>query len=304
VPPWQIPWLACTADVAIDDTTAAHSAPCLVPGCNTSIEQHYWQLGGPNTGIGSATSVQVPTPDGIGEYQLYSNGAIYWSPTTGACEMVGFIYNKWVALGGLSGGLGYPATDNSITSDGFGRYNLFQNGSIYWTPQTGAWELHGAINFHWRQLGAERSGVGYPVSDETGASDGIGRYNVFQNGVIYWTPQLGPAAVQGAIYQHYAKLGWQVGVLGYPTTDELPVGDGVGRYSKFQNGAIYWTDLTGAWALHGPILLAYLSISGPASRLGYPVSDVVPNSSGALATFQYGYITWDAATNKTIVHYA
>src|SRR5207302_49498 len=83
--------------------------------------------------------------------------------------------------------------------DGVGRYNHFQGGSIYWTPGTGAHEVHGAIKDKWASMGWERSFLGYPVTDETGTPDGVGRYNHFQGGSIYWTPSIGAYEVHGAI---------------------------------------------------------------------------------------------------------
>ncbi len=73
--------------------------------------------------------------------------------------------------------------------DGIGRLNHFQSGSIYWTPNTGAWEVHGAIRDKWGALGWERSYLGYPVTDEYDC--GPGRCSNFQNGTISWNPQSG-----------------------------------------------------------------------------------------------------------------
>ena len=54
-----------------------------------------------------------------------------------------------VVLGWERSFLGYPLTDETATPDGVGRYNHFQGGSIYWTPATGAHEVHGAIRGQW-----------------------------------------------------------------------------------------------------------------------------------------------------------
>ena len=55
-------------------------------------------------------------------------------------------------------------------------------GSIYWTPSTGAWSIHGAIRAKWASLGWERSCLGYPVSDEFAILGG--RQNNLQHGII------------------------------------------------------------------------------------------------------------------------
>src|SRR5262249_14573546 len=92
-------------------------------------------------------------------------------------SVIGAIRDKWIALGGSSSFLGQPLTDELTTPDAIGRYNHFQGGSIYWTPQTGAHEVHGGIRDKWASVGWERSLLGYPVTDESATPDGVGRFN-------------------------------------------------------------------------------------------------------------------------------
>jgi hypothetical protein len=110
------------------------------------------------------------------------------------------IDNKYADLGGSGGFLGAPTTpDEKTAPDGIGHYRHYQNGSIYWTPQTGAYEVHGLIRKKWAELRWERSFLGYPITDELSTPDGVGRYNLFQHGLIYWTPQAGAKAAPKAI---------------------------------------------------------------------------------------------------------
>lgn len=96
-------------------------------------------------------------------------------------------------------------TDETATPDGVGRYNHFTNGvSIYWTPDTGAHAIWGDIRKRWEALGWERSYLGYPTSDEQDFSEG-GRANSFQNGGIYWWPDLGAIDLRGVVL-HYTGL--------------------------------------------------------------------------------------------------
>ncbi len=155
------------------------------------------------------------------------------------------IMDKFHELGGQAV-LGAPTGDVTPTPDRSGYYQHFQNGwSIYWSSQTGAQEVHGAIRDKWGQLGWER-GLGYPKTDESGTPDGVGRFNHFQRGSIYWTPATGAHEVHGAILAHWAALGWERSYLGYPISDELPLPDGNGRYSNFQKGQIAWSPSLGA----------------------------------------------------------
>src|SRR5664280_2102801 len=93
----------------------------------------------------------------------------------------------------------FPAQRRPGVPDGVGRFNHFQAGAVYWTPPTGAHEVRGAIRDLWASLGWERSALGYPVTDETGTPDGVGRFNGFQGGAVYWTPRTGAHEVHGAI---------------------------------------------------------------------------------------------------------
>ena len=92
------------------------------------------------------------------------------------------IDDKYAALGGAASFLGTPTTTETSTPDGKGRYRHFQGGSIYWSPETPAREVHGLIRQKWSELGWERSHLGYPLTDETPTPDGKGRYNHFQGG--------------------------------------------------------------------------------------------------------------------------
>jgi hypothetical protein len=220
----------------------------------------------------------------------------------------GAIGVKWNSLGGVGSLLGDPLTDELKTPDGIGRYNNFKGGMIYWTPQTGAHEVHGAILAKWGSLGYEKSMLGYPTSDELTTPDGIGRYSTFQKGMIYWTPQTGAHEVHGAILAKWGSIGYERSMLGYPTSDELTTPDGIGRYSTFQRGMIYWTPGTGAHEVYGDILNKWSSLGYERSWLGYPKSGEMDFDGGRVSVFQNGNIYWWPDTGAielkgVIVHY-
>ena len=85
----------------------------------------------------------------------------------------GAIRDKWLSLGGCESFLGAPTSNEEGVPDGIGRRSHFTGsegfpGSIYWTPATGAHEVHGVIHGHWAWLGWELSAFGYPISGEYG----------------------------------------------------------------------------------------------------------------------------------------
>ncbi|MCU1670655.1 MAG: hypothetical protein JWP40_3582 [Blastococcus sp.] len=184
-----------------------------------------------------------------GKCQDYARGVICWSPSTGAHEVHGVIYDRYKAAGGAAGVLGFPTTDERVTPDGVGRYNHFSgsgNSSIYWSPKTGAHYILGAIRREWAALGWEKGPLGYPTTDERVAPDRVGRYNHFSgsgNSSIYWSPTTGAHYVCGAIRVRWAALGWERSRLGYPVKDQYAVPGG--RASDFRHGRLVLNTRTG-----------------------------------------------------------
>lgn len=88
-------------------------------------------------------------------------------------------------------GLGQPISPEQTSSDGQGHFCVYQNSTLYWSPATGAHEIHGALREQYLRQGAENSRLGYPVSDELPAPDGIGRVSNFEHGSIYWSSRTG-----------------------------------------------------------------------------------------------------------------
>jgi hypothetical protein len=155
------------------------------------IDGKYRALGGCRSFLGAALTPETPTPDGVGRYNVFEGGSIYWSPATGAHELHGLIRDEYKALGWEAGLLGYPTSDEVPTPDGVGRYNVFEGGSIYWSPATGAHEVHGLIRDKYKELGWEGGRLGYPTSDEVAVTEG--RRSDFQHGSIGWNAQTGLA---------------------------------------------------------------------------------------------------------------
>ncbi len=268
---------------------------------NGNIHAKWAALGWETSALGYPITNETATPDGVGRYNHFQNGSIYWTQATGAFEVRGFIREKWSALGWETSPLGYPTTDELGTPDKVGRYNHFQNGSIYWTPETGAHEVRGLIHAKWSSLGWETSYLGYPTTDEVVAADGVGRYNHFQRGSIYFTPATGAHEVIGDINNKWVALGREAGLLGYPLTDETKTPDGVGRFNHFQNGSIYWTPTTGAHEVHGPIRAKWESLGWETGALGYPVKDEYAVTGGRESEFQKGFLTLNTTTNTVTV---
>jgi uncharacterized protein with LGFP repeats len=179
-----------------------------------------------------------------GCYQNYQGGVVHWSPATGARITKGAINAAWAGQNWENGSLGYPTSNETGGLKNGGVYQNFQGGVIHWSPATGARITKGAINAAWAALSWENGFLGYPTSNEiTGLRNG-GVYQNFQGGVIYWSGASGAHSNAGAIRQAYASQGWENGRLGYPTSNEVPLGSGVVQY--YQGGHITWSTSNGA----------------------------------------------------------
>jgi uncharacterized protein with LGFP repeats len=246
---------------------------------------------------------------------LFTLSAAVLVPTSNAASVYGAIGDKYRILGGPGGVLGPVLTDEADAPYG-GRFNNFQNGAIFWHPSIGAFAVMGAISGKWNEL--NRVAYGYPITDESKTPDGIGRFNHFRtlqlNGKpeasIYWTPETGAHAIQGAIRGKWSQLGWETG-LGYPITDELTTPDRRGRYNHFRslrlNGkpeaSIYWTPETGAHAVYGAIRAKWASLGWERSALGYPTSDEYQDGGYRRTDFEGGYMRWTARGGVEVMQY-
>jgi uncharacterized protein with LGFP repeats len=93
-----------------------------------------WQaMGGMKGRLGAPTSPEAPSGDSI-RYVIFANGAIYWSPATGAQPLTGRIYEAWATLRYERGPLGLP-TSAEIQEPEWIVQN-FQHGTLNFDRQT------------------------------------------------------------------------------------------------------------------------------------------------------------------------
>jgi len=259
-------------DRGVDCTTGGAIAPVAANASGT---------------IGGCVTNEYPVGDD-GARQDFRNGSVYWSPDTGAHALFGRIHARYQAVGGPSSWLGFPTTGEKTTPDGKGRYVHFENGSIYWTVGTDAWEIPGDMFNYWGTTGWEGGPLGYP----TGAAEEIngGFVQPFQNGSVVRTPEGENHWVRGAIAAKYGELGTAAHELGFPTSDEKLIRGGA--FQEFQNGNIYWSAGTGAHVIkYGKIFDAWGAKRWEQGEFGYPTADhaAIP-AGGEVVEFQNGTI--------------
>lgn len=93
----------------------------------------------------------------------------------------GAIHARWQQMGGMNSWLGAPTSPES-PADGVARYVRFEHGALYWSPQTGANPVGGAIYDAWAGLGYEHGALGLPTSGEI--SEPLWVVQNFQHGTL------------------------------------------------------------------------------------------------------------------------
>lgn len=224
-----------------------------------------------------------------GKAQDFRGGRAYWSPETGAHVLFGRIGARYSEFGGPGSWLGFPVTGEKATPDNKGRYVHFQNGSIYWTGDTGARVLPKDIFDAWGSQGWEGGALGYPTEDpvETG-----GNYvQKFQGGYVVRTKDKGTFPVFGEIAKKYEAISAADSRLGAPVSAEQPIPGGA--FQTFQNGAMYWSPQSGAhFILNGAIRDTWGNNGWENGEYGWPTADQEKIASGGeKMTFQHGTIS-------------
>jgi len=108
----------------------------------------------------------------------------------GAFEVHGEILQRFLATGGLRT-WGFPVSNElDVRREGrsIGRSGRFEFCTFYWSPDTGAHEVHGDIETKYEELGGPPGSLGFPTSDESDIP-GVGgpaRYNTFERGSVLW----------------------------------------------------------------------------------------------------------------------
>lgn len=228
---------------------------------------------------------------GAGYGQNFTNGAIFFTPDTGAHLLYGAVLDKYQSLGGpADSDLGFPTIDvvpGLIGPDSqVSTFSASDSPAVFWTPETGAWAVRGAINAAWDRLGGSAGTLGVPTEDERYDGDVVSQK--FTGGELSWNTttksfttvpaeladSLGglevPLDATTLINQAWRSTGGLAGPLGARQGEQSPIGDN-GASQGYAGGKIFYTPDTGAYAVTGAILSKYESLGGPTGDLGLPV---------------------------------
>jgi hypothetical protein len=234
--------------------------------------------------LGSVVRSEDWAPDGMGRYETFQNGVIYYSTGTGAHALYGDIYNKWLSegwnqptmkQGNVEFSIYYPSTDITPTPQGDGFYAHFQ------------------------RLNNDTHRLDYAAIDD-----------VPQKTFYSLSKTLVASAVDGLIAQKFADLNWETG-FGEALTDVTKTPDGAGQYVHFQTlvnqnmvwESIDWTPAYGAHDVNSLMGNAFINLN--AEKWGEAITDTLstPDKQGESNHFvkyvngqpQYAALDWTKA---------
>jgi uncharacterized protein with LGFP repeats len=210
---------------------------------------------------------------------------------------------RYTDSGGTAGPLGTAVSGVVCGLRGGGCLQRFANGSIYWSPASGARMVQrGFVGDRWAASGWESGPLGYPVTDTICMWDNGCRQD-FQGGSVYGTSFRGGFVVAGAIREKWRAAGAQDGELGYPVNEQTcGLRDG-GCTQSYEEGMIHWSPATGARISRSPAISAWGYTGFERGPLGYPVTDYTCGlaGGGCYQHFQGGSVYWSTGTAARIV---
>ena len=265
-----------------------------------AISAAWGAAGGPDSPVGGQDGDVYQAGEGYG--QKFADGQIFFTPDTGAHLIYGVILDKYQSLGGpADSDLGFPTINEVAGLAGpdtrVSTFSASDKPAIFWTPDTGAFAVRGAINAAWDKLGGSAGALGVPIEDERYDGDNVSQK--FTGGELTWNlgtktftstpPEFADNLVGLEVPSDAAtliNLAWRAsgglgGPLGARQGQQSTIGDN-GATQGYAGGKIFYSPDTGAHAVTGAILSKYESSGGATGDLGFPVGTEsdggVPNS--------------------------
>jgi uncharacterized protein with LGFP repeats len=265
-----------------------------------AINAAWGAAGGSDSAVGSQDGDVYQVGSGYG--QKFTDGKIFFTPDTGAHLIYGAILDKYESLGGpADSDLGFPTIDEVAGLFGpdsrVSTFSASDKPAIFWTPDTGAWAVRGAINVAWDKLGGSAGTLGVPIEDERYDGDSVSQK--FTGGELTWNLATraftsAPAELADSLTglevptdaTAMINLAWRAtgglgGPLGARQGEQAVIGD-TGAAQGYAGGKIFYSPDTGAHAVTGAILSKYESLGGATGDLGFPIGTEsdggVPNS--------------------------
>lgn len=214
----------------------------------------------------------------VGSSLLLSTPIAGAEPSTDAVDTIN---DRYATFGGESSLLGIP-TAEAIDVPG-GAVREYQGGAIYYSQDTGAHVMYGAILDRYRALGGPSSELGFPTNDEGDTGDGVGRFNDFSTpggAAIYWNPQWGASVIRGRVLETWRQAGAVSGPFGYPSAD-TSIMDGVqtGKFVGPEGTEIKWSKAGGLITIPAALATTIPGLSATTPSSERPISVIPPDTS-------------------------
>jgi LGFP repeat len=209
------------------------------------------------------------------------------------------------------------------------QYQVFENGTIIYSAQFGAYYLSKRISDKWHSPSVQNTlynplstimkAIGYPVADTAKVADGT-EICVFGQGMIISKSDGSSFVLAGAIFERYleemgasgSNIGHFPGWMGYPLGDiqwrvipgvqEDGKAKGYAHFCRFQHADLFNKEgRSRALWVRGDIRKFYNNWGDIGSKLGCPVTDEHPitregKEIGWACMFEEGVIFWSPAT--------
>lgn len=202
-----------------------------------------------------------------------------------SAEAVEAIDADYAEFGGAESLLGSPVAE-AVDAPG-GALRDYEGGAIYYSEDTGAHVMYGAILDRYRELGGPSGALGYPINDETDTGDGVGRFTNFAapgGASVFWTPDSGAWVISGRVLEVWRNSGGITGPFGYPTADTA-VADGVqtGTFAGPDGTQIRWSTADGLVTVPAELSATIPGLTPPAEAPP-PTPNPTPTSTAPPAS--------------------
>ena len=279
----------CTQQFAGGIIVAAGANAQAIP---TALATPYLAAGG----VAALGAPVKPAVCGLGVCsQLFERARIDISTSRGTIITTGAFLSAWAARGYDQGVLGAPtaaAACSAVTCS-----QSFQGGVLVGSPSNGVVAVMGQYRDVWLAAGGATGSLGLPLGNDS--CDGKSCSQVFQRGVLAWTPTYGMVTVSGWFLQPWQAQGSGAGVLGAPTA--AAACSAVTCSQSFQGGVLSGSPSNGVVAVSGEYRDLWMAAGGPTGTLGRVLAAAVCNGRWCEVDFDHGAIVWSPATGANAV---
>ncbi|WP_354214404.1 MULTISPECIES: GH25 family lysozyme [unclassified Arthrobacter] len=239
--------------------------------------------------------------------QDFAGGVVAWTSASGAWPVFMGIAGAWKAALSQSIPMGYPiGTEVCGLRDG-GCFQLFQGGTLLFSPATGAFPITGKVLDYWQKAGFENGALGYPTTYAVCNLPDSGCLQSFERGTVAYSAGTAIQTVSaGPMRDGWAASGSASGSLGYPTSPTYCGLVNDGCFQMFAKGPLMYSPSSGAYpSLTGPIRDLWQKEGFERGRLSYPVSTVQCGlrNSGCFQNYLGGSVMWSQATGAQSLYF-